>query len=190
MVVYVVVETMDAAPEAIEVEFNVVDCYEYNFDSATLEGWELADDCNASGYCWDIHDYNSSSGGYSINYGNGGSPPNYDAGIQNWGSILTPEFTVNPDTPTVTFQVWSQTEGSTYYDQVTIFYVRESFPDEVVWESATTESYNTNAWVERSFDLSAYGGSVGRLRFYFDTMDSVANDFEGYYFDDVSICCE
>jgi hypothetical protein len=190
VVVYVVVETIDVAPGPIEVQFDAVECVQTYFDSGTLEGWELHGDCNAVGFCWDVHDYRSSSGSYSINYGNGGSPPNYDAGMQNWGSILSPWFTVNPDHPNVNFQLWSQTEGSTFYDQLTIFLVRESLADEQVWHSADAAAYDTEAWTSQTADLSAYGGEVARLRFYFDTMDSIGNFYEGYYLDDIEICCE
>jgi hypothetical protein len=110
--------------------------------------------------------------------------------MQNWGSILSPWFTVNPDHPNVNFQVWSQTEGSTYYDQLYIYLVRDSLPDVQVWNSGTAGVYNTSAWVATTADLSAYGGSVARLRFYFDTVDSIGNYYEGYYLDDIEICCE
>jgi len=190
VVVYVVVETIDAAPGPIEVEFDAVECVQTAFDSASLEGWELAGDCNAAGYCWGVSSYRASSGTYSINYGNGGSPPNFDAGIANHGSILTPWFTVNPDHPNVTFDVWSETEGSTYYDQLTIYLVRDSIPDVQVWNSGTAGVYNTLAWTPATVNLAAYGGSVARLKFYFDSVDSVANDYEGYYVDSVEICCD
>jgi hypothetical protein len=60
--------------------------------------------------------------------------------------------------------------------------------DLLVWDAETANAYNTLAWVSQSINLSAYIGQDVRLRFYFDTMDSVLNYYEGYYVDDVQIC--
>src|SRR5262249_2471574 len=42
-------------------------------------------------------------------------------------------------------------------------------------------------WRAASFDLSAFAGQTIRLRFNFDTVDSVLNNFEGWYVDDVQL---
>ena len=39
-------------------------------------------------------------------------------------------------------------------------------------------------------DLSAYEGQVIRIRFYFNTCDGVANDYPGWFFDDVMVMAE
>jgi hypothetical protein len=45
----------------------------------------------------------------------------------------------------------------------------------------------TTDWTEASFDLSVYAGSTIEIKFNFDTLDSVANLFEGWYVDDVVV---
>ena len=45
----------------------------------------------------------------------------------------------------------------------------------------------TSGWTSVSFDLSAYAGSNIQVQFDFDTFDSVANNFEGWYMDDVVV---
>src|SRR5262249_1522659 len=45
----------------------------------------------------------------------------------------------------------------------------------------------SSTWKAASFDLSSYAGKTIFLRFSFDTGDSVANTYEGWYVDDVQI---
>jgi hypothetical protein len=51
----------------------------------------------------------------------------------------------------------------------------------------TAPSGNTEGWMISSLDLSAYAGSAINLRFYFDTGDSLYNEFPGWFVDDVII---
>jgi hypothetical protein len=51
----------------------------------------------------------------------------------------------------------------------------------------TAPSGNTEGWIISSLDLSAYAGSAINLRFYFDTGDSLYNEFPGWFVDDVII---
>jgi len=44
-----------------------------------------------------------------------------------------------------------------------------------------------NVWHQANVDLSPYAGSTVRIRFHFDTIDSVLNYYRGWYIDDVLI---
>ena len=46
---------------------------------------------------------------------------------------------------------------------------------------------NENMWFPTVIDLSAYAGKSFQFRFYFDTVDSVANDGVGWFVDDVVV---
>jgi len=46
---------------------------------------------------------------------------------------------------------------------------------------------NSLGWIIRSFDLTSYANQTIKIRFYFDTQDSVANNFPGWFVDDVVI---
>ncbi|MFH1374103.1 MAG: choice-of-anchor D domain-containing protein [bacterium] len=48
-------------------------------------------------------------------------------------------------------------------------------------------SGSSGGWILTVLDLSAYEGQVIRLRFYFDTGDGGANDYTGWFFDDVLV---
>ena len=59
--------------------------------------------------------------------------------------------------------------------------------DGVTW-TTVFESHGTGtAWVQRTVDLSAFAGGDVYLRFWFDTIDGLINNFEGWYVDDVSV---
>ena len=53
------------------------------------------------------------------------------------------------------------------------------------WGSAPSGS--SGGWIMSVLDLSPYAGETIRLRFYFDTGDSAANDYPGWFFDDVLV---
>jgi hypothetical protein len=44
-----------------------------------------------------------------------------------------------------------------------------------------------NAWHQVNVDLAPYAGSAVRLRFHFDTFDSILNNYRGWYIDDVLV---
>lgn len=43
------------------------------------------------------------------------------------------------------------------------------------------------SWHQARIDLSAYAGSVIRIRFHFDTIDNILNDYRGWYIDDIRV---
>jgi subtilisin family serine protease len=54
-------------------------------------------------------------------------------------------------------------------------------------ERGSAPSGSSGGWVQTQLDVSAYEGAVIRLRFYFDTIDAIANDYPGWFFDDVTV---
>jgi hypothetical protein len=51
----------------------------------------------------------------------------------------------------------------------------------------SSPSGSSGGWVMSVLDLSPFEGEVIQLRFYFDTGDDVANDYPGWFFDDVLV---
>src|SRR5262249_56550102 len=45
----------------------------------------------------------------------------------------------------------------------------------------------SSAWRNTSFSLAAFAGQTVLIRFSFDTIDSILNNFEGWYVDDVQV---
>jgi uncharacterized repeat protein (TIGR01451 family) len=91
----------------------------------------------------------------------------------------------------LSFWSYEQTEcagnerGNCHWD---VRYV-EASRDLVNWDRIWTSFRGTveNGWYRRTADLSAYIGGNVYLRFGFDTLDNIANDYIGWYIDDVRI---
>jgi hypothetical protein len=49
---------------------------------------------------------------------------------------------------------------------------------------------SSGGWILTTLDLTPYIGNIINIRFYFDTLDSIANDYAGWFFDDVIVSSE
>ena len=108
----------------------------------------------------------------------------YNNGAANSGDLISPTIVI-PASGTLTFQSWEQTESSgTTWDK-RIVYI--STNGAASWIQLLQSVNNASAWYQVSIDLSAYAGKVTQLQFHFETVDSVANDFRGWYIDDVRV---
>ena len=54
----------------------------------------------------------------------------------------------------------------------------------------TAPSGSSGGWILTTLDITPYIGNVIYIRFYFDTLDSVANNYAGWFFDDVILSTE
>jgi hypothetical protein len=52
------------------------------------------------------------------------------------------------------------------------------------WDSRNP---NQLAWTAHSVDLDAYAGGSVKLRFSFDSVDGLSNNFAGWFLDDVEV---
>ena len=127
---------------------------------------------------------------WSFYYGQGEGPNgggNYETGSQpNGGYLVSPSITLPKDSiDTLGFNYVLQTENSSFFDRAQV-----QVNDGSGW--TTVSSYNGTAesstWKAASpVDLSAYAGKSVQLRWYFDTLDPILNNFEGWYVDDVKV---
>lgn len=159
-----------------------------NAGDATLSGsFATPTTWTASGL-WHATNYRSVDG-ESWYYGQE-STRNYDTGSTNSGALETTVL-VPVNAPTLTFREWRQTEGSYSYDVSLVQVAPVGSSDlvsirEPVW-STVYQSLWQGDWNAVTVDLSAYAGQQVALRFYFNTGDSAANYYEGWYIDDVRI---
>ncbi|HZL91929.1 MAG TPA: S8 family serine peptidase [Pirellulaceae bacterium] len=108
--------------------------------------------------------------------------------IRNAGSLISPSLTLPTDGAlTLDFNYWLKTQGSATLDMARL-QVRPSGSSS--W--ATLATYNSVA--EHSFwapsapvDVSAFAGQTVQFRWFFDTINGDANNFEGWLVDDVRI---
>jgi predicted secreted protein len=115
------------------------------------------------------------------------SSGNYDTGAANADALTSPAILIPGDAPNpgLRFWYWYETGGqSTDYDQRWVRISRDGGPFENMIQLSGDEM---GVWHLYTVDLSAYRGSQVQLQFYFDTVDSIENDYRGWYVDDVEV---
>jgi len=124
-------------------------------------------------------------------HGNG----NYNNGVANEGVATLPPLNLASVSPPVTlrFHHLAQTETGTNFDHAK---VEISTNSGASWRIIAARFFTTNGWPNdfggqwrtQAVDLTPFAGSgSAQLRFHFDTVDSVANNFLGWYVDDVVV---
>ncbi|HYE07346.1 MAG TPA: Ig-like domain-containing protein, partial [Planctomycetota bacterium] len=106
----------------------------------------------------------------------------FDTGGRNRGELISDQVVVPLADPTLALWYRRQTEGGTTYD---ISQVAVSNDGGASWSTVGAFYDSTNTWVPVSIPLSAWAGQSVRIRFLFDTLDSIGNAYEGWYVDDV-----
>jgi len=125
----------------------------------------------------------------SLNFNNG-----TDFAGQNSGAARSPVINLmNATSGTLTFQCWYETEDTgTSYDQRWFRIINADTGAQMVnSQLATTGGSITcagmNQWHEHSIDLTQVAGNNIQLEFFFDTRDTVANNYPGWFIDDLLI---
>lgn len=128
---------------------------------------------------------NAHSGTASWYYGN--SSCNFDTGVTNSGSLTSQTIAIPAASGIAQLSFWyyyETEETGTTYDRRII----QVSVDGGGFTNLTQLSGDTrNAWHQSTLDLTAYAGHNIQVRFFFDTIDSVLNNFKGWYIDDVLI---
>jgi len=107
----------------------------------------------------------------------------YDTGDRNAGSLRMVDAVVLPDIrPRLTFSEWHDTEDVGFDLDVRLVEVETGG----VWVTVAQLGFDPmGTWNYNTIDLDAYAGQAVRVGFSFDTIDEFANDYEGWYVDDV-----
>lgn len=116
-----------------------------------------------------------------------GTVCNYDTGSTTTGSLtLNAPFLV-PSTGNTVFSFWSfeQTEcnGDCGFDNR---FIEVSTDGGATW-TQLGKGATENIWYQKSFSLTPYAGSNALVRFRFDSVDGVANNFFGWMVDSVDV---
>ncbi|MCW1297714.1 MAG: DNRLRE domain-containing protein, partial [Candidatus Parvarchaeota archaeon] len=129
---------------------------------------------------WHITEYRSHSPTHSWAY-NKESDHNYDTGFENSGELISKDIILG-DNSQLTFWSYENTEKLSPYDAREV-YVNDGSGWVKVWTSTGPE----DQWRQVTIDLSAYTGKNVKIKFRFDTIDSLFNNYEGWYVDDIEI---
>ncbi|MBI9083060.1 MAG: choice-of-anchor J domain-containing protein [Desulfobacterales bacterium] len=133
---------------------------------------------------WHETSIRSNSSSHGFYYGREASN-DYDTGRRNSGNLITPAIDLcHVRNATLRFYTWHRTEASTYYDRK---YVHISTDGGNSWIQLTQLIGNSIGWVPITISLDAYLGETIQIRFQFDTIDAILNNYEGWYVDDIRI---
>ena len=127
---------------------------------------------------WHITTRRYNSPTHSFWYGQE-STGDYDTGSTNSGYLETKNWIQLYDTPVLYYWQFRQTEESSDWDHT---YVQIS-TDNSTW-TTIDNTYNDDSGSVKAIDLSAYANQKVLIRFYFDTVDDLYNNYEGWYIDD------
>jgi serine protease AprX len=125
------------------------------------------------------------SGSSSWYYGQ--DPPcDYDVGDSNSGTLTlnAPVDLAGSLAPaTLRFWSWEETENASGYDTRKVYLSEDGNTWNEVWNSGN----NAASWYPVEIDVSSYVGGDLYIRFEFDTVDNLYNDYRGWYVDDVEV---
>jgi hypothetical protein len=126
------------------------------------------------------------SGTGALYYGNPATG-NFDNGQANQGTVtLGPAIAVASGEKTVlTFWLYMHSEGGSFDDLG--LEVKDSQGKLWVPWLKSQAGVPIQQWQQVTVDLSAFGGQTVSLQLRFDTKDSIANDGEGVYVDDLAV---
>ncbi|MCA9520626.1 MAG: hypothetical protein KC609_06630 [Myxococcales bacterium] len=155
-----------------------------NFDDGTLGGFVVEDD--GSQVKWQVTNLRSFSGSYSLYFGDPATH-NYSNGSIVKGSATSPEVLIPAGGEAkLRFYVWLRTESSSTHDKVWITALQGD-QETQVWAKTAITSSDYQKWIAQEVDLTPFAGKPVKLKFYFDSVDSSLNTYEGVYFDDVRV---
>lgn len=109
---------------------------------------------------------------------------NFNTGSANSGRLISPSIDLTGASASafLEFSHFASVEGMPWEHPI----VQVSTDDGANWTTVFEEN-NTLQFVYRLVDISAFVGQIIRIGFFFDTIDAIANDFEGWYVDDVRV---
>jgi streptogramin lyase len=118
---------------------------------------------------------------------------NYDTGFPHGGTVTSPAIDV-VDAAEIAFNYSIETEGGSTFDLVTVSVSIDSGPFQPVAENSSAFGVvladPSGGFQAAAIDLTSLlpgGSSTVQVRFQFETLDEILNQFAGVYIDDVAI---
>ncbi|MBD3368043.1 MAG: PEP-CTERM sorting domain-containing protein [Candidatus Eisenbacteria bacterium] len=153
------------------------------------EGWETTGQVEGQEFSlWHLETYRAHSGMYSAAYNTGGPNYDYDVGW-NWGVLMSPWIDLSgADEAYMNFYSWLETENQPMhlFDKAHVVVK----PGDGMWVPLypDVQWFDQGEWIGLKADLNMFAGlDAVRVGFYFDTMDHLMNDYEGWYVDDIKV---
>ena len=153
-----------------------------NFESG-VNGW-------ASLGLWHQETAQSYSPSTSWTYNTGAPNYNYDIVInnnssRNSGNLTSPSIDLTTKNNAILrFYDYYQTETGTIFD---VRWIQISINNGPFANLVQLYGEPMNIWHQHEIDISAFAGNTIQIRFFFDTIDSIANNFWGWSIDDFTV---
>lgn len=136
---------------------------------------------------WHLSSHRAASPTWAFYYGVEATL-NYTTGARNQGSLTSvPIDLLGAQGSRLAFKYFLQKESSSNYDLARVYVSNNGG---LSWTQLGSPLSMVGSFTEASFSLSAYDGQTVRVRFDFDTVDSVANGYEGFLIDDVRVTAD
>lgn len=149
----------------------------------------LALDWTHSNY-WDLTDEINHTSGGIVSWFYDTNSTGYDTGAPHSGYLSTPAIILPADrTAYLQFWYYYETENpGLHWDQR---WVQISANGGAFTNLYQLSDDVTKTWLRSpAISLATYAGSTVRIRFYFATLDSISNQYKGWYIDDLSVNTE
>ncbi|MDA1087757.1 MAG: M36 family metallopeptidase [Verrucomicrobia bacterium] len=113
----------------------------------------------------------------------------YNSGISVAGAVSTPPLIVPLlDSVSISFNTLLETEIFAEWDRAIVDVSSGGTPVSVLDNFGGGLPRDTDGkWASHTVDLTDFAGETVVVRFTFDTIDDILNDFEGWYVDDIAI---
>lgn len=182
------------------------------FDEGGLQDFEVKDlyegQNNMGGIVWNVVSHTDALTGQpryisppnALYFGNPDKPcifdpskkcPDFDNG-KTVGSTATSALITLPNgkSATLSFYVFIDTEYGMSFDILKVRVIRENGMIEDIWTKENVGGVTNKQFVLTKADITKYMGQKIRIQFLFDSGDSIANQMEGVYVDDVLVTTE
>ncbi|MBN1878475.1 right-handed parallel beta-helix repeat-containing protein [bacterium] len=111
---------------------------------------------------------------------------NYDTGTENSGVLISPQIEL-AENITFTFWSWEEVEPNAYLDVADNRTVFITDDDGLTWDLVHFHEPDTTGWELHVVDIEAWEYKTVRIKFVFNTINDLDNDFPGWYVDDIVI---
>ncbi|NQV18724.1 MAG: choice-of-anchor D domain-containing protein [Armatimonadetes bacterium] len=113
----------------------------------------------------------------------------YNTGNQISTAVISPVIDLTVVDTTVTLQFFENYDTENGYDCCMVDVTTDGG---ITWiplrgSLGNAPSGSSGGWITSVLDLTDYTGSEIKIRFYFDTTDSILNNYPGWFFDDVVV---
>ncbi len=152
----------------------------WNKSSGSTDLWRIASDC-----------VSAASGSSTLGFSRSAPNCDYDVGrATGWARSPTINLSGNTSAHLNLLHFWQTESFAGNYDVLSIQVSSNNGSSWTTVKSYNSSAANPSTYVSESIDVSSFISSSFRIRFLFDSIDGTANDFLGWYIDDIEVTAQ